>query len=344
MRTSFQQRMSALSLVVLVGVVACGATSGPAAPPPPSLDPPDAASRAVEPGDAGVDALPPADAQPDEEASQSPCPADMIYVEHDYCPNMQRRCSRSEYNRPNHITICHAFDEGSSKCLAPREHLAFCVDKYEYPNREGGHPPWMVSWYDAEATCRSLGKRTCFDSEWVAACEGPEETPFPYGWQRDNTKCNIDNLWLEPRLSAAYSKDRETADRELARLDQSVPSGAMPGCVSGYGVHDLTGNMDEWVTRADARDGKKSKWAGLKGGAWGHVRNACRPMTTSHPPEFTYYFITFRCCKDPAGRDPYAPSNSSPPVVEPADRAPVPNPVNPIGPSAKKVQSRTVGH
>ncbi|NUO48158.1 MAG: hypothetical protein HOV80_04795, partial [Polyangiaceae bacterium] len=39
-------------------------------------------------------------------------------------------------------------------------------------------------------------------------------------------------------------------------------------------------------------------WAGLKGGAWGHVRNACRPVTTSHAAEFTYYFVSLRCCAD----------------------------------------------
>lgn len=261
----------------------------------------------------------------------------MVYVEHDYCPDVQRRCVDTEYNRPNRITICHAFEEGSTKCLTERHRIAFCIDKYEYPNREGAHPPWMVSWYDAEATCRSKGKRTCWDWEWVAACEGPDETPFPYGWRRDNTKCNIDNLWIEPRLSLAYSKDPQTANRELSRLDQSVASGAMPGCVSGYGVHDLTGNLDEWVTRAE-RDGKKSKWAGLKGGGWGHVRNACRPMTTSHTPEFEYYFITFRCCKDPEGAEPFVPPGSSaPPEVPAEDRAPIPTPINPPGPSENKV-------
>ena len=77
--------------------------------------------------------------------------------------------------------------------------------------------------------------------------------------------------------------------------------------MSGFGVHDLTGNFDEWVNSEENKG--KSKWAGLKGGAWGHVRNACRPMTTSHPPEFTYYFISFRCCEDAApdaeaARDP----------------------------------------
>jgi formylglycine-generating enzyme required for sulfatase activity len=266
----------------------------------------------------------------------------MVHVEHNYCPDVQRKCVFPEYNRPNRITLCHEFEQGSTKCKTDRHPLSFCIDKYEYPNREGGHPPWMVSWFDAEATCRSLGKRTCWEWEWVAACEGPDETPFPYGWRRDSAKCNIDNLWIEPRLSRAYSKDPEKAIRELSRLDQSVPSGSMPECVSGYGVHDLTGNLDEWVTRAE-RDGKKSKWAGLKGGAWGHVRNACRPMTTSHTPEFEYYFISFRCCKDPQGAEPFVPPGSSPPPeVTAEDRAPIPTPINPPGPSEKKVEPRRI--
>ena len=66
--------------------------------------------------------------------------------------------------------------------------------------------------------------------------------------------------------------------------------------MSGFGVYDLTGNFDEWVNSESEKG--KSRWAGLKGGGWGHVRNACRPMTTSHPPEFAYYFISFRCCAD----------------------------------------------
>ena len=97
-------------------------------------------------------------------------------------------------------------------------------------------------------------------------------------------------------LDAIYSPDPKIHGPELARLDQSVASGAKDGCSSGFGVHDLTGNFDEWVLAEESIG--KSKWARLKGGAWGHVRNACRPFTTSHPPEFTYYFISFRCCAD----------------------------------------------
>lgn len=266
----------------------------------------------------------------------------MVHVVHDFCPNLERQCVRREFNRPNRLTICHRFAEGSNRCRGPRHRLDFCIDRYEYPNRQGAHPPWLVSWYDAQATCRAQGKRTCWDWEWVAACEGPDETPFPYGWERDASKCNIDNTWISPELDLVYSKDPEKALRELSRLDQSVPSGAMPGCVSGYGVYDLTGNLDEWVTRAERSDGHKSRWAGLKGGAWGHVRNACRPMTTSHPPEFTYYFISFRCCKDPEGAPAFVPPGSSaPPDVPARDRAPIPSSINPPGPSKTKVQPQS---
>ena len=327
---------SFLFALAVPSTVACGASTPPPAPSARNDAAPDASPPPPQPEQQPPDA---SAAPPDAAAPPpSPCPPDMVHVQHNFCTDVDRKCIFTEYNKPNRLTLCHEFEPGSTTCKGTRHPLSYCIDKYEYPNRQGGHPPWMVSWYDAEATCRSLGKRTCWDWEWVAACEGPDETPFPYGWKRDNTKCNIDNMWIDPRLSAAYSKDTDVALRELSRLDQSVPSGAMPECVSGYGVHDLTGNFDEWVTRAE-RDKQKSLWAGLKGGAWGHVRNACRPMTTSHTPDFTYYFIAFRCCKDPEGAPVFLPPGSSPPPeVKPEDRAPIPQPIHPPGPSKKKVE------
>jgi len=268
------------------------------------------------------------------ELLDSNCPTGMILIDTSYCPRIDRRCLDEEYSPQNHFTICHKYAT-TQRCLVPEEHRRFCIDEYEYPNQKGAHPPWMVSWYDAQATCTALGKRTCFESEWVSACEGPDKTPFPYGYERDNSKCNIDNTWIHPNLADLYGKDMAARDKELSRLDQSVASGAQEECVSGFGVHDLTGNFDEWVT-ADRRYDDRSEWTALKGGAWGHVRNACRPVTTSHPPDFTYYFIGFRCCRDPADSNPYEPKLAVPSVA-PKDRAPIPTPVDPPGPSPIKV-------
>ena len=230
----------------------------------------------------------------------------MVHVRHEYCPTLEHRCIKSEYDKPNHITICHEFEAGQKTCRGERRTVDVCVDRYEYPNKKDGHPPVMVDFFAAEQTCQAAGKRLCLESEWVAACEGPEEKPFPYGWRRSADACNIDNRWLEPNLGRVYSEDAELQRAELARLDQGVPSGSRPGCVSDDGVYDLTGNFDEWVRLDTPKPGAKSKMAGLKGGAWGHVRNACRPVTTSHAPEFTYYFISFRCCSDPSGAPPAA--------------------------------------
>lgn len=224
----------------------------------------------------------------------------MQHVVTSFCPEMKRQCLKKEYDAPNRITICHHFAEGKNQCLAPRVALDYCIDEYEFPNRAGEKPPVMVSFYDAEKACADAGKRVCRESEWVAACEGPEETPFPTGWRREPEKCNFDNKWVSPILDRVYSKDADVQRAELERLDRSVPSGSRPECKSGFGVLDLTGNVDEWVRADVEREGRRSRFAGLKGGAWGHVRNACRPVTTSHPPDFTYYFIGFRCCADPA--------------------------------------------
>jgi hypothetical protein len=66
-------------------------------------------------------------------------------------------------------------------------------------------------------------------------------------------------------------------------------------------------------------------------------------MTTSHEPEFWYYFVSFRCCKDADGAPVWKPSgpHAEAPVVEPQDFAPEPIvPVNPSGPSKTKYGNR----
>jgi formylglycine-generating enzyme len=340
--------LGALAAGAVFAFFACSSTTGPVVVP--TTAPPSSALPSVDLAEALRSAAPTTTAAPVSSAPASPdppaCPEGMVLVEGTYCPEVARTCLEEENDPTNHIRLCHRF-EHHTECLAREVPKRFCIDAYEYPNKPGAHPPWLVSWYDGQAACQSEGKRLCRESEWVTACEGPEHTPFPYGWDRDQTACNIDNVYVGPDIARMYAGERAVADAELARLDQSVPSGAAERCVSGYGVHDLTGNFDEWVTRdggptASAKLGK-SKWAGLKGGAWGHVRNACRPMTTSHPPQFTYYFISFRCCADAAGAAPEAPASTVfvPPRVtaKPLPRLPVRSP-NAPGPSPHKVGAR----
>lgn len=254
----------------------------------------------------------------------------MAYVATSFCPDIDRRCVDMEYDKVNHLPICHAFAH-EQHCRTKERPIAFCIDRYEYPNERGAHPAWMLDWSQAQATCEARDKRLCWGSEWTAACEGPTHTPFPYGWARNHDICNMDNFYIEPKRANPkgqflfYWKQPEVASKELFRLDQSVPSGSLPGCKSEFGVYDMPGNVDEWVTNDEAPK-EVSRWAALKGGAWGHVRSQCRPATYSHDPTFTYYFVGFRCCRDATNMPAWTPSPDAvaPPQVDAHDFAPEP--------------------
>ena len=114
------------------------------------------------------------------------------------------------------------------------------------------------------------------------------------GYARDAQACNIDRPYIWPHPEKVY--DPGTRESELARLDQREPSGSRAACVSPYGVHDMVGNVDEWVVNVSQFG--KPYLSGLKGGYWGPVRTRCRPMTTAHDETFRYYQIGFRCCGD----------------------------------------------
>jgi len=231
-----------------------------------------------------------------EVGGQQACPSDMVLIEGDYCPFLEQPCM---HNVKGGVKRCARF--GRSRCVGKTYRRRFCIDRYEYPNIEGMKPAVMVSWYDAVYACEVEGKRLCLASEWTLACEGVERSPYPYGFVRDSTVCNFDRERIvpEPRL-VLFSQPRSVG-AEVARLDMRVASGEQEGCVSSFGVRDMTGNVDEWVINEDYFSDKPEKTgyaflSGLKGGYWGPIRAACRPMTTAHEETFRFYQIGFRCC------------------------------------------------
>lgn len=186
-------------------------------------------------------------------------------------------------------------DDGKMTKVPDEEPMRFCIDTYEYPNRVGELPQVMVTWHDARKLCAADGKRLCDDTEWTLACEGPERLPYPYGWERDDTICNIDHhliAWDEKKL---FSSDPAVAAAELARLSKREPIGQRTTCVSPFGVYDMTGNVDEWTRNVTGHD--YPYVSVFKGGHWVRgIRNRCRPKTSSHGPVFAFYAEGFRCC------------------------------------------------
>ncbi len=225
----------------------------------------------------------------------SVCPGDMLLVDGEYCPSVAHIC-RTFLSQPR--DRCAEYREGS-RCFGQPVHKRFCIDRYEYPNLEGVLPLLALNWAEATTLCKLSDKRLCTDSEWTLACEGPARLPYPYGYARDTDACNIDKPYIIPEPDA-YANPRTKA-AEIARLDQREPSGTRTGCVSAYGVYDLTGNVDEWVFNESGFSHKTPYESGLKGGYWGPVRNRCRPMTTDHNAWHEGYQIGFRCCTEAAG-------------------------------------------
>ncbi len=243
----------------------------------------------------------------------SACPPGMTEVSGSYCSNLWHWClegypsigtpwTKFPSGQPG-VEYCEKYVPGKAVCKGTERPLRFCIDAYEQPG-EGRKPTVMVSWYDADRLCKAQGRRLCNDDEWTLACEGPDRTPYPYGWERDETACNIGKTLPPHRDNAKiFSKDPAVSQAELDRLDLRVPTGSMPRCVSPFGVYDMTGNADEWcrdVTTRGASMNHAPFVSVFKGGHMlGKIRNRCRPATTAHGPEFSYHVEGFRCCADP---------------------------------------------
>ncbi len=238
--------------------------------------------------DAGHASAPVQDAAP---AWSGPCAPDTVEIIGMYCPELDQRCVRWLPLEAGGVERCAEFvPSGQCKTAAVKKH--FCIDKYEYPNKQGERPVVMKSWTDAQEICRTSGKRLCGDSEWTLACEGSKWLPYPYGRRRDARACNIDKQL--PHVDEKAIADPKRSAAEVARLWQGEPSGSRSGCVSPFGVFDMTGNVDEWVVNESGKPFRSAS----KGGYWGPVRARCRPLTTAHGESFPFYQTGFRCCAD----------------------------------------------
>lgn len=135
---------------------------------------------------------------------------------------------------------------------------AFYIDKYEVTNgqyaiflSETGHrepkfwdnpslnnpdqPVVGVNWEDAETYAYWAGKRLPTDIEWEKAARSRDERLYPWGNDYDPSLGNFDD---RGKMDGKY--DGYTM--------QPAPVGSFSKGVSPYGLHDMSGNVWEWVT------------------------------------------------------------------------------------------------
>lgn len=247
-----------------------------------------------------------------------PCGEGMVLIEGDYCPDAEQTCLKWLDPPPYQNLRCGEYAK-PAKCKVPRQRRRFCVDREEFaesapspcpteattssaqtpatapvsvnPPPPAGDPAAAPascimpivnkSWTEAKALCEARGARLCKESEWEFACEGPDMSPYPYGWKRDSTVCNFDKTSLGGPMEKLK--------------DLRAPISAFPECRSPFGVHDMVGNVDEWVERENSAPPYRSA---LRGGWWLPGRNRCRAATTAHDEGYSGKQVGFRCCKD----------------------------------------------
>jgi sulfatase modifying factor 1 len=217
------------------------------------------------------------------EAAGGGCPGEMVLVEGEYCPVVEHVCLRwLDPPGPYHDYRCGEYKRPAA-CTAPREKRRFCIDREEYVAPGETLPLANTSWTSAGEICTTRGARLCLESEWQFACEGPDMHPYPYGdgFTRDGKACNIDRSDLGMPGSGLK--------------DLRVPITEFPKCVSPFGVHDMSGNVEEWTT---LDKGKAPDRSSMKGAWWLPGKNTCRAATTGHGEIYQGKQVGARCCRD----------------------------------------------
>jgi hypothetical protein len=223
---------------------------------------------------------------------QAACPTDMRLVEGVHYEHMAHLCTEPRADTKD--THCYRYHDDVSIMDEPRD-MRLCMDQFEAPNRRGARPLVLHSYVSASRWCEMRGKRMCSEREWELACEGPEHRPLAYGWAVDVRLCNSNKKWM-PVDFEAFGKTREEAEEESERLWQGTPSGRFATCVSPFGIYDMMGNVEEWVTSRETRSFPGS----LMGGFWSKPWTGCRGTNDAHEQTFAFYETGFRCCKAPA--------------------------------------------
>jgi formylglycine-generating enzyme required for sulfatase activity len=154
---------------------------------------------------------------------------------------------------------------------------------------EDGLPVVSITWEEAAAYARFVGKRLPTEAEWEKAARGTDARQYPWGNDFDRTRAN--------------------------NGDHLMPIMSYPSGVSPYGAYDMAGNAAEWVDARyqayprteplppnvpDRKEVFKGDRRVYRGGSWNtfpkYLRSANRESTQ---PGKRWVYIGFRCVMDP---------------------------------------------
>lgn len=159
------------------------------------------------------------------------------------------------------------------------------------PARHGDKPVVGVSWEDARRFCEWEGKRLPTEAEWERVARGTDGRRYPWGNQEPTReRANVG-------LGARFSYEQVL-----------MAVGTYPLGVSVEGVHDLAGNVGEWVQDWYAieyyEESPPSNPPGpaegslkvVRGGSWSDLpKYALTYARSKLPPDTRNSFTGIRC-------------------------------------------------
>jgi formylglycine-generating enzyme required for sulfatase activity len=111
------------------------------------------------------------------------------------------------------------------------------LSEYYTDSAYSNHPVIGIAFDDAQTYCTWSGKRLPTEAEWEKAARGTTVRAFPWGDEFPN--CTLAN----------YSdNDGNPCSPELGYWGSPTAVGNHPEGISPYGVHDMAGNVSEWVS------------------------------------------------------------------------------------------------
>ncbi len=291
-------------------LLALASCSGPAPAPIPSAAPPvEAPPPASTPADTATASAPPPpsaspapDAGPDE---PRPCPEGMALV--------QRFCI------DRYEAELVAPDPDGGFLTLPHNRRPPADLRFEARSLPDVMPQGYINRVEAAAACKNAGKRLCSMHEWRRACEGRRGTHWPYGAHAVAGRCNHNKAHL---LALRYGSDPKRWKYEEQFNDPALDvepgflarTGEYAGCTTAEDVHDLVGNLHEWVSDsvdaelvekmdAEELDRHPQPWKEGNGVFMGGFFSTadqhgpgCTFTTIAHEPRYHDYSIGFRCC------------------------------------------------
>jgi serine/threonine-protein kinase len=209
----------------------------------------------------------------------------------------QSRCSGAD-----HVSITPETQVGAAPTQDQDDFVDTWSRRCNSPRGEGNHPINCVDYANAESYCRFRDRRLPTEAEWELAARGLSQRPYP--WGDDDPAC----------AHACFNKNGEC--RASGQAVATCPAGVHPGDRTPEGIHDLAGNVAEWVSDGlvfpipggvDPQGDPAAPLKVVRGGSfYDGPEKLLATYRTGVAPVTAHATIGFRCAADAPGSGPGA--------------------------------------